>query len=180
MRMSILYCLLLFFLSGSLFGQNRFSISGTVTDEKNKPLPGATVMANPGDAGRVTDNNGQFYFGELAAGNYQIEVSHLGYLQYSETIYLQADHTLEVRLRPRLQTLQEVVVPDNYAEQRNREEPLNIEIVNDKFLKKHLRGSLMQTLERLPGVSTIEIGSGHSKPVIRGLGLTVWWWLRTE
>jgi iron complex outermembrane receptor protein len=28
----------------------------------------------------------------------------------------------------------------------------------------------MKTLEALPGVSSIEIGSGHSKPVIRGLG----------
>jgi iron complex outermembrane recepter protein len=170
MRKGILYCLLLFFLSGSLSGQNNFSIAGTIKDENNKPLPGATVIANPGEASRATNINGHFLISELAAGTYQIEISHLGYLQYSETINLQADHTLEIHLKPRLQTLQEVVVTDNYAEQRNREEPLNIEIVNDKFLKKHLRGSLMQTLERLPGISTIEIGSGHSKPVIRGLG----------
>jgi iron complex outermembrane receptor protein len=66
--------------------------------------------------------------------------------------------------------LQEFVVTDNYAETRKKEESLNLEIVNDDFLKQNLGGSLMNSLERLPGVTTIDIGSGQSKPVIRGLG----------
>ncbi len=67
-------------------------------------------------------------------------------------------------------SLQEVVVTDNYAETRKKEESLNIEIVNDDYLKQNLGGSLMTSLERLPGITTIDIGSGQSKPVIRGLG----------
>ncbi|HOL99121.1 MAG: Plug domain-containing protein [Bacteroidales bacterium] len=59
---------------------------------------------------------------------------------------------------------------DNYAETRKKEESLSIEIVNDEYLKQNLGGSLMSSLERLPGVSTMDIGSGQSKPVIRGLG----------
>jgi iron complex outermembrane receptor protein len=51
-----------------------------------------------------------------------------------------------------------------------REESLNIEVVNDDYLRQNLGGSLMKSLERLPGVSTIDIGAGQSKPVIRGLG----------
>jgi iron complex outermembrane receptor protein len=42
--------------------------------------------------------------------------------------------------------------------------------VNDDYLRQNLGGSLMKSLERLPGVSTIDIGAGQSKPVIRGLG----------
>ena len=38
------------------------------------------------------------------------------------------------------------------------------------FLSTHLSGSLMQTLEGIPGVKAMSIGSGQSKPVIRGLG----------
>ena len=46
-------------------------------------------------------------------------------------------------------------------------------MVNNKFIQQNLGGSLSQSLERLPGVSMIGIGSGQSKPVIRGLALTV-------
>jgi iron complex outermembrane receptor protein len=68
--------------------------------------------------------------------------------------------------------LHEVVITDHYAETRKKEESLNIEVVNDDYLRQNLGGSLMKSLERLPGVSTIDIGAGQSKPVIRGLVLT--------
>ena len=42
--------------------------------------------------------------------------------------------------------------------------------VEDEFIESHLGGSLMQSLEHIPGVKAMNIGSGESKPVIRGLG----------
>ena len=42
--------------------------------------------------------------------------------------------------------------------------------VSREFLKENFSGSLMQTLERIPGVKAMSIGSGQSKPTIRGLG----------
>ncbi|WP_235817854.1 TonB-dependent receptor [Formosa haliotis] len=42
--------------------------------------------------------------------------------------------------------------------------------VSEEFLEQNRENSLMQTLSKIPGVSTINIGSGQSKPVIRGLG----------
>jgi len=42
--------------------------------------------------------------------------------------------------------------------------------VNQEFMQQHFAGSLMQTLEGLPGVKAMAIGSGQSKPTIRGLG----------
>src|SRR5690606_21842427 len=53
---------------------------------------------------------------------------------------------------------------------RKQEESLNLEVVGKDFVYRNLGGSLMKTLERLPGVQTIGIGSGQSKPLIRGLG----------
>src|SRR5690606_40866936 len=43
-------------------------------------------------------------------------------------------------------------------------------MVSKSYMKNNRESSLMQTLEKIPGVSTITIGSGNSKPVIRGLG----------
>ncbi|RZJ52166.1 MAG: TonB-dependent receptor [Flavobacterium sp.] len=68
------------------------------------------------------------------------------------------------------QQLEEVLVKESYTEKRKKEESLNLEIVNSSFIQRNLGGSLMQSLQRLPGIKTISIGSGGSKPLIRGLG----------
>lgn len=43
------------------------------------------------------------------------------------------------------------------------------EAVGQAFVRRFYAGSLAASLERLPGVSSIQIGAGQSKPVIRGL-----------
>ncbi|MFW5831718.1 MAG: TonB-dependent receptor [Prolixibacteraceae bacterium] len=158
------------FLIGRVPGQPTRTLTGKVTDEKGKPLPGASVVLSPGIGGTVSGEDGFFQFQNIPERTYTIGVSYLGFQKYITKIELTRNRELEIRLKPRLQTLQEVVITDNYAEQRRQEESLNVEIVNDKFLKQHLGGSLMKSLERIPGVSAIGIGAGQSKPVIRGLG----------
>lgn len=65
--------------------------------------------------------------------------------------------------------LEEVVIKDQSEKRLKKEESLNIEAVNSGFIQRNLGGSLMQSLQRIPGVKTISIGSGGSKPLIRGL-----------
>lgn len=43
-------------------------------------------------------------------------------------------------------------------------------LVDKAYMDTHFGGSLMQTLSGLPGVKAMNIGSGQSKPAIRGLG----------
>jgi iron complex outermembrane receptor protein len=77
--------------------------------------------------------------------------------------------TLMIR-KPISKQLKEVVIKDKRLKLRKEEESLNVETVNSDFIQRHLGGSLMKSLERLPGIKTIGIGSGQSKPLIRGLG----------
>lgn len=44
-----------------------------------------------------------------------------------------------------------------------------VQVTHD-YLREHFSGSLMHTLEGIPGVKAMTIGSGQSKPAIRGLG----------
>ncbi len=152
------------------FGQEKFSITGSVFDTNNEPLIGATVIIFPIEKGTVTDIKGDFVISGLLQGNYKIEVSFIGYNTLVDSIIITGDKKYKSQLRLATLSLQEVVVTNNYVETRKKEESLNIEVVNDDYLKQNLGGSLMNSLERLPGVSTIDIGSGQSKPVIRGLG----------
>jgi iron complex outermembrane recepter protein len=150
--------------------QQIFTLSGIVSDNDKQPLPEASVLVSPGNYGTVTDKNGKFIIGNLQPGDYTIQVIYLGYKRYSHLLNLKNNVTLEISLVPELLTLNEITITDNYAEQRKREESVSIEVVNDKYIKQNMGGSLMKSLDRLPGISSIDIGSGQSKPVIRGLG----------
>lgn len=67
------------------------------------------------------------------------------------------------------QELEEVIVTDQSEKRSKKEASLNVETVNSNFIQRNLGGSLMQSLQRIPGVKTISIGSGGAKPLIRGL-----------
>ncbi len=152
------------------YAQTHYKVNGTVVDENNEPLTGASVFLFPVKKGTITNVSGDFSIKNLSKGRYIIEISFVGYKTLIDTIVIDGNKKFKFQLDVSALSLQEVVVTDNYSETRKKEESLNIEIVNDDYLKQNLGGSLMSSLERLPGVTTIDIGSGQSKPVIRGLG----------
>lgn len=81
-------------------------------------------------------------------------------------------HTMQAQEPDSLKELSiaEVVITENRKLARNRHATVQLEVVDKAFLTNHFAGSLMQTLEKLPGVHSMDIGSGFSKPVIRGMG----------
>ncbi len=170
MRKFLILLTTIVFLYNFSISQMHYEVSGIVIDENNEPLIGATVFLLPVKKGTVTDANGVFNIKNLSKGKYTIEISFIGYKTLVDTIDLDRNKKYKFQLEVSALSLQEVIVTDSYAEMRKKKESLNIVIVNDDYLKQNLGGSLMSSLERLPGVSTIDIGSGQSKPVIRGLG----------
>ena len=59
------------FADGSVAGTLKHAVHGT-------PLQGAAVRLTPGDREAVTDRSGAYYFGQVPAGSYTVEVSYLG------------------------------------------------------------------------------------------------------
>ena len=66
--------------------------------------------------------------------------------------------------------IKEIVITENLKQTRNRQSTVQLEVVDKRFLTRRFSGNLMQTLAYLPGVRSMDIGSGFSKPVIRGMG----------
>jgi iron complex outermembrane receptor protein len=151
------------------FSQGEYSLTGRVVDDQNKPLPGSSVVLYPIKKGTTTDSKGYFTIASVKGGNYALEISFMGYYPIIDSVSITSNLVYNARLKAMPITLQEVIVVDHYAERVKREESLNVDIVNSQFIKHYQSGSLMKTLERIPGVSTIDIGAGQSKPIIRGL-----------
>ncbi|ADQ17789.1 TonB-dependent receptor [Leadbetterella byssophila DSM 17132] len=119
----------------------------------------------------LTDRQGNFRFKNLKKGRYKLLVTHVDYKPLVTEVYLVSDTLLTpVILEESKYELNEVVVKDKRGEQTKRQYTFNSDWVNQEFIRQNLSGSLMQTLEKLPGVNAMYIGSGQSKPQIRGLG----------
>jgi iron complex outermembrane receptor protein len=155
----------------SAMGAEELVLSGIVLDEKGEPLRGATIRLSPGSGLAITDGKGHFEIEISAMVPYTLEVSYVGYsTEIQKIAAVEQDISISVRLEPSVETLNEVVVSKSREALLKKEESLSIEVVNESFIRQNLSGSFMQSMERLPGVSTIGIGSGQSKPLIRGLG----------
>ncbi|TVQ15402.1 MAG: TonB-dependent receptor [Bacteroidetes bacterium] len=171
MTFRLIYAMAVLCLSG-LLPVYASSFSGWVTDPGNEPLPGATVQLSLEGAvqATVTNQQGHFYFSDVNADEFQLTVSFVGYNTVTHTRATTDSSYYHIVLPPESRILQEVTVEDRFQQQRKREETVSVDVVGADYIKLHNSGSLMQTLRRLPGIQAVNVGSGQSKPLIRGLG----------
>ena len=152
------------------FGQT-FNLRGRITDENSQPLSGVSITISGSNRFIVTRQSGNFLVDGLSSGKTTLIFSRLGYTTLSKTFNIEASNReINIVLRAEVKQLREVIIEDDHIEQRRKTESLNLQTVDASFIQRNLGGSLMKTLERLPGIKTIGIGSGQSKPLIRGLG----------
>jgi len=161
--------LLCLWIGTSAMAQQRV-LSGHVTNADNQPLAKVQIEIAGTAILTETDLAGKFQFQNLPAGQLQLVASQDGYQTYRQLLTFSKTATIHITMHTPSHQLSEVNIAGQGVNGRKQRESLNLEIVDSKFIQRHLGGSLMKTLERLPGIKTIGIGSGQSKPLIRGLG----------
>ncbi|GGB83322.1 TonB-dependent receptor [Dyadobacter sediminis] len=161
--------ILLFALPAKLVGQ---TLSGKVVSSTGQPLTGATITLMPEKIALPSDVNGTFRFEAVKKGRHSLRISFVGYKTFASLFIMSSDSLLlkDIILRAEEGQLQEITIKEDYQQLRRQQVSLSMEIVGADYLRRNLGGSLMQSLEKLPGIKTIGIGSGGSKPLIRGLG----------
>jgi len=115
MRKIYLLFLVLLLLSNVLKAQDR-TISGTVLDEKNQPLPGVIVQVKGSKASTSTDPNGKYTLKVTNLQNVVVGVSFIGY-NYQEKTLRVGEMNADFTLAPTNKDLEEVVVV-GYGEQK--------------------------------------------------------------
>ncbi len=145
-------------------------LSGHICNEQAEPLAYSTISINDGENGVIADAEGNFSIPNLKAGEYILNISYLGYSTLKKTIEITGnDQPLRITLSKTDTDLQEVnIVADKYA----REVKINsisAVKVDHQFITENAAASLMQTLSKVPGVSSIDMGASASKPIIRGM-----------
>jgi hypothetical protein len=101
---------LFFLLLTSISKAFAISVSGTVVDEKNEPMPYTAVYIQGTTIGTATNGKG-FYSLNLDPGTYNLVFQFIGYKKHLETIVVAATPIIiNVRMTPEEITLNEVVV----------------------------------------------------------------------
>lgn len=140
------------------------TLRGRVLDSVSKEtLPGASVVLEPSGFGRRTRSNGEFEFVNVESGRYAVHVRLIGYFEKHLELDLTANTELTILLVPEPLHGSDVIVT-------SKDERLHRETYMSEEELEAVRGqTLGETLEHIPGVTTLQTGASISKPVIRGL-----------
>ena len=106
--MKILYTLTLLLIA--FISNAQQTISGTVVDEKNKPILGANVFIDGTYDGASTDEKGNFNFKTSATGNQLLVVSFLSFETIKVSIVVEKFRDQTVKLKESVNTLDAVVI----------------------------------------------------------------------
>ena len=150
---------------------NRFSISGFVHDAENRIyLAASTVSLQPGNRHIQADSEGFFKFEDVDAGNYILTVQFIGYEELTLPIVLSKDTLIHLHLYPSPLVLSEITIKGENRRLGEKLSALPVEMISRDYLMQNNSTNFVQTLASIAGISSMDIGAGFSKPVIRGLG----------
>ena len=127
------------------------SISGSVKDSKNEPIPGANIKVVGDSDGTVSDANGDFTLKTSKKPPFSIEISSVGFGNQKVQVTSSNQKVTAVLVSEDTQ-LDEIVVSASRAPERVRESPVTIERMTIKDIKKTASPTFYDGLENLKEV----------------------------
>lgn len=162
--------LLLAFVVQLSFAQEK-TISGTVVDETNMPLPGATVVIKGTTTGTSTDFDGNY---SISANSGDVlTFSYVGYADQNATVG--ASNSINISLAPDSEALDAVVIQAAYDIKKTKPTTnVAIQVVSSETIENRPNTSVIQTLQGQSAGVNITTATGQpgatSDIIIRGIG----------
>ncbi|WP_298395325.1 TonB-dependent receptor [Flavobacterium sp.] len=147
--MKIYYFILTLFFCSISFAQT--TISGSVKDSKNGPIPGANIKVVGESTGTVTDGDGKFTIKVTKKPPFSIEISSIGFATQKVEV-ASASQKVDVVLENQDTQLDEIVVAASRAPERIKESPVTIERMTIRDIKKTASPTFYDGLENLKEV----------------------------
>jgi hypothetical protein len=150
-----------------LNAQEKFTLSGTVYDQKNnETLIGVNIIFPELKTGTTTNEYG-FYSITLPKGNYKIIISYLGYENLIEQIDLTDNISKKFQLNEAVENLDEIVITENVEKLDISNPQMSINTLTSKTIKQLPvvlgEADVIKAITLLPGVSNAgESSSGFN------------------
>jgi iron complex outermembrane recepter protein len=147
------------------------SFSGVVTDANNgKPLSGVSVYISDARLGTITNNNGEFFIGNVSEGLHLVEFSHIGFNTLAEQVLIKSDTKKDIKLSESVVENNAVIVTGVSRASQLKKVPFQVSVLRKEELQQTTSTNIIDAITRKAGVSSLATGPAISKPVIRGLG----------
>jgi len=148
--------------------ETKCQITGRVVDENKQPLIGVTIFNKDHEFGSASDENGLFVVPFEHDHSIELIFSYIGFetrqilvpfsnskVDLGDIVLIQDINVLEV-----------INVTDVFDSKGNS---LSSQSLSEEYFQENNLGTFAKSLEKIPGISAINVGVGISKPVIRGL-----------
>ena len=148
------------------------AVTGQVRAADGMPLPGVNVVVSAVERGAVTNEDGRYLLEALPPGEHTLSFRFVGFATETRTVALEAGETrtLNITLQPMTLETDEVVITGEGAQTALlNKATLSVSTLEARDLEAVRGQTLGETLEALPGVTTLSTGPSIAKPVVRGL-----------
>ncbi|WP_281323605.1 TonB-dependent receptor [Flavobacterium aestivum] len=149
------------------FSQEKFTLSGTISDaNNNETLIGVNVLIPQLKTSAITNEYG-FYSITLPKGSYTIQITSVGFQTIEETIDLNQNTKKNFKLSSAENVLQEIVIKGNDSKNENRKPEMSVNKLSVATIKKMpvVLGEvdIIKSILLLPGVTNAgEAASGFN------------------
>jgi len=152
------------------FGQQKFTLSGSISEaSSNETLIGVTIAVPELRTG-VTTNEYGFYSLTLPEGDYELQVSYIGFKTINQKIALTNDQKINFQLTEEAEQLEEVVVTEDVEKLDIRTPQMSVNSMSVETIKKIPvilgEADVIKSILLLPGVTNA--GEGASGFNVRG------------
>jgi len=164
------FLLILLFSHVHVIGQELYTLNGTITDaSSNETLIGVNFIIPEAKTGVVTNDYG-YYSIKLPEGEYQIQISYVGYQSIQQTIILNKNKKLNFQLFEASESLDEVLITSDFEGLNIRKPEMSVNKLSINTIQNlpvvFGEVDVVRSLLLLPGVSNA--GEGSSGFNVRG------------
>lgn len=147
--MKIYLCILSLFICSITFAQT--TVSGSVKDSKNEPIPGANIKVEGESTGTISDGDGKFTLSTSKKPPFNLEISSIGFGTQKISITSNNQKVTSVLADEETQ-LDEIVVSASRTPERLRESPVTVERFTTADVKRTASPTFYDGLENLKEV----------------------------
>ena len=149
---------------------DRYSLSGTVLNEKSEPLAGASIYISDLKKGSIADSKGHYQLKNIPSGTYLVEIKFIGFKTILDHIYFDENKTADFTMEISITEENEIVITGSSKATSLKRNPIPIISISKQYLQSNLSTNIIDAISKVPGLSAVTTGPNVSKPFIRGLG----------
>jgi iron complex outermembrane receptor protein len=157
----------------SVKGQSPANLSGTIADDKNQAIPGASVYLLNTNYHTIADKNGKFSLKDINAATYTLHISAVGYATKNQQIVISSNNpAINIQLNDAGTQLDEVTVTAQKYEEDAQRVPASISTLSAKQVRDYRLWDLKDLTAIAPNLNSAGPGDNRTVSGIRGIVTT--------